>query len=150
MWSLLVYPNYNKKNLRFSSSCIAVSGKSVNFRDKKVKKSDFYKNKKVIKVDDFDVNKILVPKEEPYGSKNSFKYFIGYNDNDVIRPLCIKLPQMIEYIKNFESNTTMPSKISDKQLLKKYNQIWIKFDSEPVHGDNDKYIKTKQKYMMVM
>ena len=123
-----------------------------------MKKSDFYKNKKVIKVDYFDVNKILVPKEEPYGSKNSFKYFIGYNDNDVIRPLCIKLPQMIEYIKNFESNTTMSSKISDKQLLKKYNQIWkkvktllkIKFHSEPVHGDNDKYIKTKQKYMMVM
>ena len=26
--------------------------------------------------------------------KNSFKYFIGYNDNDIIRPLCIKLPQM--------------------------------------------------------
>ena len=25
-------------------------------------------------------------KKEPYGTKNSFKYFIGYNDNDVIRP----------------------------------------------------------------
>ena len=72
-----------------------MSGKNVNFENKKIKKVDFYKNKRVTKVDDIDVNKILVSKEEPYGTKNLFKYFIGYNDNDVIRPLCIKLPQMI-------------------------------------------------------
>ena len=69
-----------------------MNGKNVNFGDKKTKKSNFYKNKKVIKIDDIDVNKILVSKEERYGSKNSVKYFIGYNDNDAIRPLCIKLP----------------------------------------------------------
>ena len=134
-----------------------MSGNNVNFGDKKIKKINFYKNKKVIKIDDTDVSKILVSKEEPYGSKNSFKYFIGYNDNDVIRPLCIKLPQMIGYVRKFEGNTTMSFKISDKQLLKKYNQIWkkvkkllkITFDSEPVYGDNDKYIKTKIK-MVVM
>ena len=96
---------------------------------------------------------LKVSKKEPYGIKNSFQYFIGYNDNDLIRPLCIKLPQMIGYVRKFEGNTTMPFKTSDKQLLKKYNQIWkrvekllkIKFDSEPVYGDNDKYIKTKIK-----
>ena len=66
----------------------------------------------------------MVSKEEPYGTKNSFKYFIGYNDNDVIRPLCIKLPQMIGYVRKFEGNSIMSFKISDKQLLKKYNQIW--------------------------
>ena len=46
----------------------------------------------------------------------------------------------------------MSFKISDKQFLKKYNQIWkkiknllqIKFDIEPRYGDNDKYIKTKK------
>ena len=83
--------------------------------------------------------------------KKSFKYFIGYKDNDVIRPLCIKLPQMLGYVRKFEGNTTMSFKINDKQLLKKYNQIWkrfekllkIEFDSKPVCGDNDKYIKTK-------
>ena len=76
-----------------------MSRKSVNFGDKRIKKSDFYKNKKVTKIDDIDVNKILVSKEEPYGSKNSFKYFIGYDDNDVIRPLCMKLPRMIVYVR---------------------------------------------------
>ena len=93
------------------------------FLTQKNQKSDFYRNKKVTKKDDIDANKILVSKEEPYGTKNSFKYFIGYNDNDVIRPLCIKLPQMTGYVRKFEGNTTMSFKISDKQLLKKYNQI---------------------------
>ena len=63
----------------------------------KNKKNDFYKNIKVSKIDNIDINKTFVSKEEPSGTKNSFKYFIGYNDNDVIRSLCIKLPQMTGY-----------------------------------------------------
>ena len=113
-----------------------------------------YKNKKATKIDDIDVNKTLVFKEEPYGTKNSFKYFIEYNDNDVIRPLCVKLPQMTGCIKKFDDNVTMSFKIRDKQFFKKYNQIWkkvekslkIEFDSKPVYGDDDnKYIKAKIK-----
>ena len=69
-----------------------MSGRNINFDDKKIKKSDFYKNKKINKIDDINVNSILISKKELYGTKNSFKYFIGYNDNDIIRPLCIKLP----------------------------------------------------------
>ena len=46
-----------------------MSSKSVNFDDKKIKKSDFYKNKKVAKIDDVDVDKILFSKEESYGTK---------------------------------------------------------------------------------
>ena len=103
-----------------------MSSKSVNFGDKKIKKTDFYKNKKVANIDDINFNKILVSKEEPYSTKNSFKYFIGYNDNDVIRPLCVKLSQMTGYVRTFESNTRMSFKIDNKQLLKKYNQIWKK------------------------
>ena len=52
------------------------------------------------------------------GKKSSFKYFIGYN-NDDNRPLCIKLPQMIGYAKYFDSNKTMSFKAIDKKLLKK-------------------------------
>ena len=79
--------------------------------------------KKATKIDDIDVNKILVSKEEPCGAKNLFKYFIRYNDNDVIRPLCIKLPQMSGYSRKFERNTSRFFKICDKLLFKKYNQI---------------------------
>ena len=121
-----------------------MSGKKVNFGDKKIKKTNFYKNKKVTKVDDVDVNKILVSKEEPHGAKNSFKYFIGNNDNDFVRPLCIKLSQMTGYVRKFEGNTIMSFKISNKKLLKKYNQIWkrvekllkIDFDSKLVYSDD--------------
>ena len=67
---------------------------------KKSKKVIFTKTKKEFQVDDVDVNKILVSKKEPYGTKNALKYFIGYNDNDVIRPLCLRLLQMTGYVKN--------------------------------------------------
>ena len=60
---------------------------------------------------------------------------------------------MIGCVKIFDSNKTMSFKVGDNELLKKYNKIWekisnlmnIEFDSEPVYGDNDKYIKTKIK-----
>ena len=70
-----------------------MSEKNINFSDKKIRKSDFYKNKKINNIEDINVDNILVSKKEPYGTKNSSKYFIGYNDNDIIRPLCIKLSQ---------------------------------------------------------
>ena len=71
-----------------------MNGKNKNFNFKKVKKNDFYKkkHKKMFNIDDIDVNKILVTKKEPYGKNNSLIYFIGYNDNDVIRPLRLRLP----------------------------------------------------------
>ena len=72
----------------FSLQNIRISTSSINFNNKKIKKSNFYyKNKNIFYIDDIDVNKILVSKKDQYGKYNSFKYFIGYNDNDVIRPL---------------------------------------------------------------
>ena len=120
---------------------------------KKIKTSNFYKNKKVFQSDCIDVNKVLVSKKKPYGTKNSFKYFIGFNDNDVIRPLCLRLPQMSGYARKFDENATMSFKANNKQLLKNYNKIWenvekllkIDFESKPVYEDDDKYIKTKIK-----
>ena len=111
----------------------------------------FIRSKKLFNIDDIDVVKILVSKKEPYGTKNSLKYFIGYNDNGVIRPLCIKLPLMTGCVKHIDSNKTMSFKVIDNKPLQKYTKIWervsglmnIIFDSEPVYGDNDIYIKAK-------
>ena len=132
-----------------------MNGKNINFNDKKIKKSNFYnKNKKIFNINDIDTNKILVSKKEQYGKYNSFKYFIGYNDNDVIRPLYLELSQMTGYINKFDKNKiTMSLMVKDKQLLKNYNKIWkkierlmsIDFDSKTTYGDDDKYIKTKIK-----
>ena len=130
-----------------------MSEKNINFDDKKIKKSTFYKNKRIYSTDDIDVNNILVSKKEPYGTKNSHKYFIGYNDNDNIRPLCIRLPQMTGYARKFDENATMSFIVKDKKLLKSYTKIWetteelmkINFESKPVYGEDVKYIKTKIK-----
>ena len=130
-----------------------MSGKNINFDDKKIKKSEFYKNKKPFQINDIDVDKILVSKKEPYGTKNALKYFIGYNDNGAIRPLCVRLPQMTGYAKKINENATITFSVKDKQVLKNYNNTWekvemllnIDFESKPVYGDDDKYIKTKIK-----
>ena len=99
-----------------------------NFDNKKINKSDFYnKNKKIFNINDTDVNKKLVSKKEQYGKNNSFIYFIGYNDNDVIRPLYLKLSKMTGYINKFDENKiTMSLMVKDEQLLKNYNKIWKK------------------------
>ena len=62
---------------------------------KKINKSSLYKNKKLFNIYDIDVTKTLASKNEPYDKKSSLKRFIGYNDDDFIRSLCIKLPQTI-------------------------------------------------------
>ena len=97
-----------------------MSEKSINFDDKKINKSNFYKNKKMFSLNDIHVNKILVSKKKSCGTKNSLKYFIGYNDDNVIRPLCIILPQVIGYVKHFDNNNAMSFKVSDNKLLKNY------------------------------
>ena len=105
-----------------------MNGKNINFNNKNIKKSDFYnKNKKIFNIDDIDVNKILVPEKEQYDKYNSFKYFIGYNDNDVIRPLYLFISQTTGYINKFDKNKiTMSLMIKDIQLLKSCNKIWKK------------------------
>ena len=50
-----------------------MSGKSINFNDKKINKSNFYKKKKLLKINDIDINEILVSKKESYGKKNLLK-----------------------------------------------------------------------------
>ena len=75
-------------------------------------------------MDDIDVNKILVSKTQTYGKYNSFKYFIGYNDNDVIRPLYLFISQTTGYINKFDKNKIRMSLIiKDMQLLKNYKKI---------------------------
>ena len=61
---------------------------------------------------------------------------------------------MIGCAKYFDSNKTMSFEVSDKKLFKSYTKTWrkkntslmkIKFDSEPIYGDNDNYVKTRIK-----
>ena len=57
------------------------------------------------------------------------------------------------YSKKLDENVTMSFRVNNKQLLKNYNKILekvqklmrIDFESKPVYGDDDKYVKTKIK-----
>ena len=80
----------------------------------------------------------------------SFKYFIGYLEGGIVKPLCIILPQMSGYIKYFENGgKNMSFLIKDDEVWDKYDKIWdvikdklgIKFHSEPVY--EYKYLKAK-------
>ena len=60
---------------------------------------------------------------------------------------------MIGYVKYFDDNKIVSFKVTDKKLLNKYNKIWekveellnVKFESKPIYGENDKYIKAEIK-----
>ena len=60
---------------------------------------------------------------------------------------------MTGYARKFNKNAKMSFIANNKQILKNYNKIWekteklmrIDFESKPVYGDDDKYIKTKVK-----
>ena len=84
-----------------------MSGKNVNFGDKKIKKVTFTKTKKQPR----QMTLILIKYQSL--KKNH-------------RQLFIKLPQMTGYVRKFEGNAITSFKISDKQVLKKYNEIWKK------------------------
>ena len=122
---------------------IKMNRNSIIFDDKKIKKGDFYNNKnkkikKIFNINDTDVFNMLVSKKEKYGKQDSFKYFIGYNDNDVIKLLYLELSQMAGYFNKFnehknknkrtkKNNTiTMSLKVKDKNFFKNYNKIWKK------------------------
>ena len=132
-----------------------MSTKAIDFNDKKILKSDFYnKNKKIFNINEIDINKILVSKKETFGKHDSFKYFIGYNDNDFIRRLYLFISQTTGYINKFDKNKIkMSLMIKDTQLLKNKNKICkkieklmkIDFNTKTTYGDDDKYIKTRIK-----
>ena len=74
-------------------------------------------------------------------SDECFKYFIGYQEGEIVKPLCFTLSQMSEYIKYFESSgKNMSFFIKDDEVWEKYENIWdviknklsIKFHSKPI------------------
>ena len=91
-------------------------------------------NKKALKF-----NNIKLIKKEFKLIKKGFKYFIGYQKGDIVKALCIILPQMNGCIKYFENGgKNMSFMIKDDKVWDKYDKIWnvikdklgIKFHSE--------------------
>ena len=95
------------------------------------------------------VDQIVVSDKFQHNNEG-FKYFIGYPEGGIVKPLCTILPQMNEYIKYFENaGKNISFFIKDDEVWEKYDKIWdaiknklgIKFHSDPVY--EYKYLKAK-------
>ena len=112
-------------------------------------KKEFHNSKEPINLVSVNVDQIVVSDKFKHNNEG-FKYFIGYQEGGIIKPLCITLPQMTGYIKYFENGgKNMSFLIKDDEVWEKYDKIWdviknklgIKFHSEPVY--EYKYLKAK-------
>ena len=82
-------------------------------------------------------------------SDEGYKYLLGYQEDEIVKPLFIILPEMSGYIKCFEKvgkNLTflqeiMNCSINTMKLGGWLKKIKVKFHSKPVYGE--KYLKTK-------
>ena len=123
--------------------------KTLKFNDIILNKKEFHKSKESIDLFSVNVDQIVVSDKFKHNNEN-FKHFIGYQKGEIVKPLCIILPQMSGYIKYFENGgKNMSFLIKDDEVWEKYEQIWdviknklsIKFHSEPVYDET--YIKAK-------
>ena len=126
-----------------------MSEKTLKFDNIRVNKKEFHKSKQPIDLDLVNVDQIVVSDKFRHYN-DGFKYFIGYKEGEIVKPLCIILPQMTGYIKYFENGgKNMSFVIKDDDVLDKYNEIWdkiketlsIKFHKTPVY--DGKYLKSK-------
>ena len=100
--------------------------KTLKFDNIRVNKKEFHKSKKSINLDLANVDQIVISDKFKH-SDDGFKYFIGYKEGEIVKPLCIILPQMSGYIKYFENGgKNMYFMIKNDDVLDKYNNIWDK------------------------
>ena len=126
-----------------------MSEKTLKFNNIRLNKKEFHKSKEPIDLMSVNVDQIVVSDKFKHNNEG-FKYFIGYQEGEIVKPLCIILPQMSGYIKYFENGSkNMSFLIKDNEVWDKYDEIWyvikdklgIKFHSEPVY--EYKYLKAK-------
>ena len=76
--------------------------KTLKFNNIKVSKKEFHKSKQATDLDSVIVDQIVVSDRFKH-SEEGYKYFIGYQEGEIIKPLCIILSQMSGCIKYFEN-----------------------------------------------
>ena len=115
----------------------------------RVNKKEFHKSKQATDLMSVNLDQIVISEKFKH-SDERFKYFIGYEEGEIVKPLYIILPQMGRYIKNFENGgKNMSLLIKDDKVWGKCAEIWdvienklsIKFHSKPIY--DQKYFKAK-------
>ena len=128
-----------------------MSEKTLKFDSIRLNKREFHESKQPIDLKSVNVDQIVVSDKFKH-SDDGFKYFIGNKEGEIVKLLCIILPQMSGYIKYFENGgKNMCFMIKDDDVLDTYNKIWdkiktklnTKFHSASVY--DEKYIQTNVK-----
>ena len=126
-----------------------MSEKTLKFNNTKINKKELHKSKQAIDIDLVDTDKIVVSDKCKH-SEEGFNYFIGYEKDENVKPLCIILPQMNAYIKYFDNGgKNMFFLIKNSEVWERYEAIWhviknklnIKFHSQPIC--ENKYLKAE-------
>ena len=126
-----------------------MSEKTLKFNSIRLSKKEFHKSKEPIDLLSVNIHQIVVSNKFKHNNE-VFKHFIGYQEGEIVKPLCIILPQMRGYKKYFENGgKNMSFLIKDDKVSDKYDKNWdvikdklgINFHSEPVY--ECRYLKLK-------
>ena len=72
-----------------------MSEKTLKFNNIRLNKKEFHKSKQPINLMSVNLDQIVV--SDKFNHNDGFKYFIGYQKGEIVKPLCIILPQMSGY-----------------------------------------------------
>ena len=75
-----------------------MSEKTLKFNNIRLNKKEFYESKEPIDLLSLNVDQKVVSDKFKHNNED-FKYFIGYLEGGIVKPLCIILPQMSGYLK---------------------------------------------------
>ena len=126
-----------------------MSEKTLKFNNIRLNKKSFQKSKEPIDLLSVNLDQIVVSTKFKHNNE-VFKHFIDYQEGEVVKPLCVILPQMSGYIKYFENGgKNMSFLIKDDEVWDKYdkicdvikNKLGINFHIEPVY--EYRYLKAK-------
>ena len=129
-----------------------MSEKTLKFNNIRLNKKEFYKSKKPIDLMSINVNQIVVSNQFKQNN-DGFKYFIGFQEGGIVKPLCFILPQMSGCIKYFENGgKNMYCLVKDDEMWEKdekngdviKNKLGIKFYSKPVYEYKNLKVKVRE------
>ena len=99
-----------------------MSEKTLKFNNIRLNKKEFHRSKEPIDWMSVNIDQIVVSDKFKHNNQG-FKYFIGYQEGRIVKPLCIILPRMSGYIKYFENGGKNMSFLIKDDKVWEYEQI---------------------------
>ena len=100
--------------------------KTRRFNNIKVNNKKFHISEEPVYLMSVNIDQIVVS-DKCNNNNNGSKYFIGYQKGEIVKPVCIILPQMSGYIKNTLNTEVWTClfliKYDDDEVRKKFKEI---------------------------